>query len=923
MSPVENRRPAYGPVSLLLLAAFCVLWSPRTFAQTNVDIPKDADIIPHWIGMMRDQNVKLPTVQQAFEKYFANREQQRGDGFKPFKRWEYWMLHHVRPDGQRPPQGELPRALATFHTRQARAAGPAVWSELGPTRVSPESGRGIIGVGRVNCVAFHPREKDTIFAVSAGGGLWKTTDSGTTWKPLTDSLPVLTASALAIDPGEPQTMYLGTGDIEGGEGVGMGVFKTANGGQSWTACNAGIEDRLVGSILIHPSNPSRLLAGTDKGVFLSTDAGASWTPASPECFVFEMVAKPGDPGVVYASASGYFLRSDDMGSSWQKIETGMPRAFMSIGVTPAAPETVYVLLGNARDSGFAGFYRSTDSGRTFTLRCSEPNLLGWSTTGRDTGGQAFYDLCLAVDTNRPEIVYLGGVNVWRSSDAGATWTIVGYWAASGTVPGVHADHHWLAFSPHDSRLYSANDGGLSRLDASRNMWEDISSGLAASMIYRIGLSPADPGLTVAGFQDNGTKMLSGDWTVLGGGDGMNTVVDPNDPNFIVWSVYYGRLFRTFDKGQTYDGATTTLRDQGAWVTPFFLDARNPRVMYVGMTNVWRTADIRARPVTWTKLSSFPPAPRQGKLCALEQSPTDPNVMFAAREDFRAWRTRNASAAAPEWQEITGTLPVNDRANAIACHRRDPSTIYLASAAKIFMSTSRGDTWSDITGTLPAVATYCLYHDDVGRLVYAGTDFGVFYRSDDGTGDWTPYNAGMPFVPVYDLDIVATSQAANPRVLRAATFGRGLWEARPAGRTSMAATLSNVVGTVTSLLRTTKDSADGTIAVARKEPFTLAIAAGDAEILVAETADPSKADILLRITGGKVSTSFEGRWMAVGALGQVPRTLGTSVNLESAVQRDDQTVLTFTHNMATGRSIAAFVRTGTGEWQLRLTITSKE
>ena len=289
---------------------------------------------PVWIDMMQDPSANFYETQSAFEQYWDGRERTRGDGWKVFKRWEWYWQERVNPDGSFPPADQTISNYTSWRIayNQSLSGTESIngdWTEVGP-RMKPVNGTGQPnGNGRLNNIAFHPTNPSILWVGSASGGLWKTTNAGQTWDSNTDDLPSLRVSSILIDPTNTNIMYIGTGDRDGGNAPGLGVYKSVDGGASWFVSNTGMGNNTVGQMLMHPSNPSYILAATSGGVYRSINGGGSWSLESPSNNFKDMKFQPGNPNIVYAtetSGGANFWRSTDAGASWTEILSVFPPA---------------------------------------------------------------------------------------------------------------------------------------------------------------------------------------------------------------------------------------------------------------------------------------------------------------------------------------------------------------------------------------------------------------------------------------------------------------------------------------------------------------------------------------------------------------------------------------------------------------------
>jgi PKD repeat protein len=719
---------------------------------------------------MQDPGANFFEVRDAFHAHWDGRTYQRSKGYKVFKRWEWWMEPRVSASGERPDPAMFQRAVKDTRRMELLqgAKSNADWQPMGPTSWTNWASGYNPGNGRVNCSAVDPTDPTTIYAGTPGGGLWKSTDNGQTWAALFTDLPTLGVSGIAIDPTNPQVIYCATGDGDGSDTYSMGVIKSTDGGGSWNTTGLDWQTtaaRTTRALRMHPTDPLTLICATNNGLWKTEDGGDNWFQAATGSF-HDVEFKPDDPGIVYACGDQFF-RSLNGGSSFDLVDAGLPDPSeinrMRIAVTPADPFKVYVLCGRQDDDGFLGLFRSTDGGSSFVERSSSPNIFGYEDFGDDSGGQSWYDMALAADPDDADVIYAGGVNVWKSDDGGANWSISSHWYYTGAEPYTHADIHSLEIT--GGRLLCGSDGGLFRSTDGGDDWSDISNGLQITQFYRLGCSPTDASLLIAGAQDNGMNLMGGgDWSHVLGADGMEGAIDPEDPEIIYGESQNGGLNRSDDGGQSFNGISWQIGEEGAWVTPFVIDPQDPQTLVAGYINVFRSND---RGDNWEPISFFN---TELTIRALAIAPSDDAVIYCANPGTM-YRTLNDG---DDWDNISAGLPDN-MVTYIAVDPDDAAHLFVCvggyiEGAKMFESTDAGDSWTNISGNLPNVPVNTIvYQSGTDDGLYVGTDLGVFY-TDNTYGNWQPFTTGLPKVPVMELEIFYPTGK-----LRAATFGRGLWE----------------------------------------------------------------------------------------------------------------------------------------------------
>lgn len=772
----------YNMIRKLLLFSLLIMGISSLYAQVDeasYKAQRDTSNYPYWIDMMQDPQANFYDVQKAFNTYWEGREITRSCGWKPFKRWEYFMSTRVKPDGSRYPEDELIKAYKTYES-MASVKQAGAWNELGPIHQPANNGTGQPnGLGRVNAIAFHPTNANILYIGAPAGGLWRSEDGGENWSSSTDNLPSLGVSSVVVDRENPTTIYIGTGDRDAGDANGLGVMKSTDSGETFTSLNEGMGEVIVGRLIQHPTNADIMLAATSEGIYKTTNRGTSWAKTSAMGGHYkDILFKPGDPSIIYATASGRFFRSDDTGDNWTNITNGITNGARGvIGVSPAQPNWVYFFTTNS--ATYKATYRSTDGGLTFTTRSTTPNVMGYSVTGSDDKGQAWYDLDIAIDPQNADIIYAGGVNCFKSSDGASTWQLNSHWVGDGGVPAVHADLHVLEFNPLNNRLFAGNDGGLYYTDNGGTSWPEISSGLAIAQIYRIGQSATVKNRVINGYQDNGTAMYGDEFITIQGGDGMEGFIDWSDQQYSFGSYYYGNVIRHFNngyQGQVAGPDVNGINESGGWVTPFIQHHTDANTMFLGMRNVWRSNNIKANyagSVNWDKISDF----GSSELTELEQSPANTDILYAITGNNKIYRSNNVNSVAPEWVSLP--LPATGKPTDIVCDPHDAEVVYMTLDRKVFRSEDRGNNWVNITGSLPDVNFNCLiaYRNSAEGL-YLGTDLGVYY-TDATMDEWIAFGQGLPLsVKITELDIWYDTQDASQDEIRAATYGRGLWSSKP-------------------------------------------------------------------------------------------------------------------------------------------------
>lgn len=723
-----------------------------------------------WVENLQNEQDKnnFYSIQSSFNQYWEGKEIEKGKGFKPYKRWEWYWENRVNEDGTFPEAGITERNWQTYlrnNEANNNRMNTANWTSLGPTTTPG----GYNGLGRINCVAFHPTNTNIIWVGSPGGGLWKTTNGGTTWSTVTDMLPVLGVSSIVIHPTNPDIMYIATGDGNASDTYSIGVLKSIDGGNTWstTGLNWTVnQNRVIRRLIMDPDDVNTLMIASSNGIHRTTNAGATWSSVQTGSF-FDIQANPNaSTNTFYAATGNAIFRSTNNGLNWTSVQTISGSGRIALGVSPANENYVYALCSNASTSGFLGMYRSNTSGssQSFTLQASTPNLLGWNLNGSDTGGQGWYDLCIAIDPSNAEIVYTGGVNTWKSTNGGTSWAINTMWYSGQGVPAVHADKHCMEWQ--GNTLWQGNDGGIYRTTNGGSTWQDRSPGLIISQMYKLGVSQSDTKV-ITGLQDNGTKLrnTAGTWSDHIGGDGMECAIRPNNASVLYASLYYGTFNRSTNSGSNWTNITNSIPGgggQGAWVTPFVIDPNVQTTIYTAYNSVYKSTN---QGTSWTTIGS---GLGSGTMRYMNVAPSNSNYIYVGRSG-NLYRTTNGGA---NWS--TRTVPGSNTVM-LAIHPTNPDILWAVrsnytAGAKVYKSTNGGSTWTNVSGSLPNLPVNCIvYANGTNEGIYIGMDVGVFYRDNDIL-NWELFNAGLPNVEVTELEIKYDTQE-----IFASTYGRGLWK----------------------------------------------------------------------------------------------------------------------------------------------------
>ncbi|CAL2060291.1 T9SS type A sorting domain-containing protein [Tenacibaculum sp. 190524A05c] len=705
----------------------------------------------------------LKEVAQYAENYFNTIDRnKKGSGLKPFKRWEYNWSFYLNPDGTFASKEKLWdawRQKNQLHEASAKR-NASDWKSLGPyTNISFDAPPKKIGQGRVNAVAVDPNNSNTYYAGTPAGGIWKSTDAGANWTPLTDYLPQIGVSGIAINPNDSNVIYIATGDDDADDSSAVGVWKSTDGGTTWNNTDAipGNPNEM-GEIYINPNSVNTVLVATSTGVQKTINGGRSWTTTLAG-EIIDLKMKPGDSNVWYAVSEDTFYKSTDGGDNFSSISLpGLADSGrLTMDVTIANPEYVYIVSSKIRNLNyeFNGIYKSTDSGSTFTKTAETNDIFG--------SNQAWFDLALTVSDKNADIVYVGVLDIWKSTDGADTFNRINDWRIIDSPRYTHADIHFLRFI--DGKFFAGTDGGIYISTDEASSFTDLNDNLAIGQFYRISVSQTDLDVIAGGLQDNGGFGFDGTtWRHYHFGDGMEGVVDPlNSNTFYGFSQYGGRLNITNDRGITrasFLGApaaeTGTNDSGGEWITPLTINKEGE--LYAGYSQVYKLDSN-----VWTKISDHN---FQGDIDRLVINSENSDIMYVAQGNSLFRSTDRA-------QNFTKINFSEGQIRGIVTDPSDAEAVWVVTQTKVVRVTNISasfPTKTTIGTNTPSedLTALVLHKGSTKNSLYLGTTLGVYFINDDLT-EWQAFDTNLPNTQVRDLEINETESR-----LYAATFGRGVY-----------------------------------------------------------------------------------------------------------------------------------------------------
>jgi photosystem II stability/assembly factor-like uncharacterized protein len=709
----------------------------------------------------------------------------------------------------------MPTGARLFATA-AREEGPTAglnanntgWTELGP---------GNIG-GRTRAVVIDPTDPLRLFAASVGGGVWRSTDGGASWAPTNDLMANLAICSLVMDPTDPNTLYAGTG--EGFSNVdairGDGIFRTQDGGVTWQslpATSGNTDFHYVNSLAIS-SDGQTLLAGTTAGIFLSSDAGQSWSRRLG-VGIGNLAFDPNDSSRAVAGGlrNGRAYVSSNGGTSWQTAaRPTTPNGRVQVCYAAADSATVYASV----EASPSEIWRSSDGGQSYQAR----NATSGGAAASFLGGQGWYDnIIWAGDPTNRNLVVVGGIDLWRSTNGGNTLTPISTWWSAQSA---HADHHAIVADPgydgvSNRRVYFGCDGGVYRADnvatvgnnanePYTNGWINLNNTYGVTQFY-YGAGHIGSNTIMGGAQDNGTLRYTpaqgiNAWNEVWGGDGGDVASDPRDPNLWYGEYVYLQIFRDATGGTGANLATDyicgrhwtgsswawkpapfTIPDarnsRALFIAPFELDPNDPDRLLGGGMSLWRTDDATTPNTSnsgpsWTSIKGpIGNSVRNHAITAIAIADGNSDIVVVGHANGNIYRSTDATAATPQWQQIdTNGIGANRQCLALAIDPDNHDLIYAAfggfQAGNLWRSNDGGQSWTDISQSLPQAPMRDIsLHPQRSAWIYLATQVGLF-ASEDGGNTWSPTNEGPANVACRDLFWLGCR-------LVCVTHGRGMFE----------------------------------------------------------------------------------------------------------------------------------------------------
>lgn len=670
------------------------------------------------------------------------------------------------------------------------------WKEEGPWNIA----------GRMRAIAFDPSNPDVVYAGAASGGIWKTTNQGTNWTPLTDHMPALCNGAIAIDPNNTDRIFVGTGEPEAPSSsrnnyetvikTSIGLLRSDDAGRNWTVIPwSGNAGGAAHRIAIHPQSADTIIVATISDLWKTTNAGQTWSRIYSGYFT-DVLYKPGQPSRVYAaigydfggSSNGVYV-SDAGGKSytWRKLATNFPSSDscgrILLGVSRQNPERIYAAVALNRSklqqaaiyNDFLLFMVSTNGGETWERKIGAIPV-------DFARSQAYYDFAMAVSPFDHNIIFLGGYQTWRSLNGGVSFQQV---SSGGNM---HVDIHSIVFHPTDGNIvFVGNDGGIFRSGDRGNSWSSRNTALGTIQFYRSAYDYQNTANVFGGTQDNGTlgkiNQPNSNWMPvvrITQSDGGNIVIDPTTNAIRYGSVLDVNSQRTITRIPTryVNGAELKMeegmnagaqQDRLNWVPPMMLHPNDRNKLYTATQFIYAMKNPSTGTPRWSIIS--PDFTAGGLVTEFDIPPTNGDWMYAVTSTGRVNLTKDLNAADPTWENISNGLP-NRWICDIMADWNDHLTAYIAlsgfGTGHVYKTTDGGQSWVNISGDLPNIPVNSIVRSRIDpNTIFLGTDLGVWATKNGGV-NWQQFGSGLPNVAVYDVKIAANN------TLVVGTHGRGIW-----------------------------------------------------------------------------------------------------------------------------------------------------
>ncbi len=707
---------------------------------------------------------------------------------------DYFFQSHSFPYGKIDYDAQKKAAQSFRNTPSLRKSQTASWQFAGPVNIG----------GRITDIEFNPSNQQIAYLAAASGGVFKTIDAGINWLPIFDNEITLSIGDIAVAPSDPNTIYVGTGESNGGSGSltydANGIYKSTDAGATWT--NIGLQNtRMTGRVVVHPLNPEIVFAACmgdlysatpDRGLYKTTNGGITWTNVlfvDDSTGAIDVVINPQNPNIVfattwkrtryvnskdYAGVQSGVWKSLDGGNSFFRLDesnglppVGLEYSRIGIDLCASSPNIVYCIYINDQ-YGYQGVYKSEDNGNNW-LQTNDVTI-----TSANGNSQAYWYGRVKCDPTDPNIAYVIGFDTYKTSDGGNSY--------NSTFLDAHVDQHTVAIHPlnHDFVMLG-NDGGLHISHDAGLTWNHHES-LPISQIYRSEIDFLNPSNLYFGLQDNGTNFTStgntNDYLNLFGGDGFQVLVNRTSNFNILVGYQYGNIFKSSDQGFSWSSSSQNgVFGTGNWNYPLTADPQIPNLIYTGTQSIFQSTDFGS---SWNNISPELTMLDNtgtlifGTITFIDVSPLNSEIIYAGTDDGKVWNTLNGGTS---WNQVNNGLP-SRWVTSVKTDPFDENVAYVTfsgyrfhdTMAHVYKTIDNGQTWTDIGSNLPDIPCNNIIADpSIPDVLYLATDIGVYFTRNGGIS-WIPIADGIPIVVCSDLKLHQPS-----RTLVVGTYGRSSYK----------------------------------------------------------------------------------------------------------------------------------------------------
>lgn len=723
--------------------------------------------------LIANPSINFYEVCESAEEHFKTIDKTvKGSGWKGYQRWKHANEAKYFPSGDRSQEDpqfvakEYAKILKTQKNNKTQFTNG--WEQLGPLYIDSITGHYSAGLGRIEDFYVDPTNSNKIYLTSRSGGFWKTDNGGTSWDVSTDFLVASGAECLGVSPTNSDSILINVNNP--GNNLTHGLYRSTDGGDTWSLTNFNATNLGFGglgsnfriyTIAYHPTISDLIFVGTSKGIYRSDDNLATWSSQITNGDITQINFHPTDPNYVYlyddyywGANQNYVLISSNAGLSYNSSGTLMANADAGgkISVSNDCPDCIYFASTN-------GVWKSTDLGQNFNMT-SNPNEScdGFAVNDQDTS----------------KMIY-GYLDLYASNDGGVNFDQVTWWSfgsasfTSGQY--IHADLRMAKCI--NGVYYVSTDGLLCKSFDNAITWDILSQGIGIRENYKLGTSQSNHYRTMVGSQDNGTSIKVKDrWVEFYGADGMEAIIHPLNDDWMIGSVQYGSRRRTKDGGLTQGGANPPLATEGNWEAPISYDPNNQMTIYDFRDSVWRSEDFGS---TWELAGE--PEIFTGEIHKAAIAENNSNIILISRGGTLA----KSIDGGDNFSNIINGLP-NKHIEDIAFNPLDDENFFVVYAnydndgEKVFMTSDGGASWTNITFNIGDMPVHSLVIDHTDEHnIYIGCEIGVYSMPLLGSS-WSLYNQSLPNTTVEELEIVYGSNT-----IKAATWGRGVWEYSLLGR----------------------------------------------------------------------------------------------------------------------------------------------